>query len=322
MKYGFTVPNRGPLASPDNLITMAKRGEELGYHCLYTGDHIVMPNRIASRYPYSSSGEFPTPAPGEAMEQLTVLSFLAGHTSTLRLVTSVIIVPHRNPLVAAKALATLDVLSKGRVVVGIGAGWMREEFETLGLPPFEERGAVTDEYVLAFKELWTSDNPTFKGKYCRFADIHCLPQPVQKPHPPIWVGGESPRALRRTAELADGWYPIGANPDFPMGEPEQLASGIRRLASYARRAGRDPGEIEVIYRPPAYELRKNGRAVASSGDGRRPFTGSAGEIASDIREYEEMGVGHLVVDFFRTSTSLEEPLRYMEEMATEVWPRV
>ena len=225
MKYGFALSGRGPLAEPDALSAIARRGDELGFDWVLTGDHIVVPNSIDSTYPYTEGGEFPGSASGVAMEQLTVLSFLAGQTERIKLVTSVLIVPHRNPLVAAKALATLDVLSKGRLVVGVGAGWMREEFEALDLPPFEERGAVTDEYIRAFKELWSSDNPTFEGKYCRFSDITFLPKPVQQPHPPIWVGGESRPAIRRAAQQGDAWYPIGSNPQFPMPESEQLAVG-------------------------------------------------------------------------------------------------
>ena len=322
MKYGFTLPGRGPLARPDTLATIARRGEELGYHMVMTGDHIVVPRKIDSTYPYTEGGEFPGSASGEAMEQLTVLAFLAGQTQRIRLVTSVMIVPHRNPLVAAKALATLDVLSQGRLVVGVGVGWMREEFEALGLPAFEERGAVTDEYIRAFKELWTSDNPSFEGRYCRFGGISFLPKPVQKPHPPIWVGGESRRAIRRAAQLADGWYPIGSNPQFPMGEPEELAVGLKRLASYAHRAGRDPAEIEVIYRTHQYQLSGDGQARTAAAGSRRPFTGSAGQIAGDIHQYEEMGVGYLAVDLARQSRSLEEMLGHMEEFATRVWPRV
>ena len=316
MKYGFSIPNRGPNASPENLATIVGKAEELGYYCGSTGDHIVVPANIASRYPYTEGGEFPGATSGESMEQITLLAYLAGITQKLKLVTGVIIVPHRNPLLAAKALATLDVLSQGRLVVGIGAGWMKEEFQALDLPPFEERGAVTDEYIQAFKELWASDTPTFEGKYCRFSDISFLPKPVQKPHPPIWVGGESPRAIRRTAELADGWYPIGSNPDFPMGTPDQLAAGIKRLAARATRAGRDPSEIEVIYRSPNFEIRK------SSSGTRNPFTGTASEIAADIRQYEELGVDYLLVDFFRITSSFEEALQRMEEMATQVWPLV
>jgi probable F420-dependent oxidoreductase len=322
MKYGFTLPGRGPLATPDNLATIARRGDELGYHFVLFGDHIVVPRQIASPYPYTESGEFPGSASGVAMEQLTVLAFLAGQTQSIRLVTSVIIVPHRNPLVAAKVLATLDVLSKGRLVVGVGVGWMREEFEALGLPPFDERGAVTDEYIRAFKELWTSDNPSFEGKYCRFSNISFLPKPVQKPHPPIWVGGESRRALRRTAELGNGWYPISVNPQFPLGEPEQLAARLQRLAALAKEAGRDPAEIDVIYRTPDYQLLTDGGTGSSSSGGRRPFIGNADEIAADIRRYEAMGVGSLVLNLERLSRNLDDMLQHMEVLATQVWPRV
>jgi probable F420-dependent oxidoreductase len=255
------------------------------------------------------------------MEQLTVLAFLAGQTHTIRLVTSVIIVPHRPPLVAAKALATLDVLSKGRLIVGIGVGWMREEFEALGLPPFAERGAITDEYLRAFKELWTSEHPTFEGQYCRFSHIDFLPKPVQHPHPPIWVGGESQRALRRTAALANGWYPIGSNPRFPMGTPAQLAAGIERLAAYAREAGRNAAEMDIIYRTHDYALHSDDRATGSAHH-RHPFVGTAAEIALDIRQYEGLGVGYLVLDLARMSRTLEEMLQHMEAMATQVWPRV
>ena len=152
------------------------------------------------------------------MEMLTLLAFVAGQTTRIRLVTGVLIVPHRNPLVAAKALATLDVLSRGRLVVGVGVGWMREEFETLNLPPFEERGAVTDEYIRAFKELWTSDEPHFQGKYVSFDNIHFLPKPVQKAAP-AHLGGwrESPSgaAGRGTGRWVES---IGIQSCIPYGD--------------------------------------------------------------------------------------------------------
>ena len=319
MKYGFTLPGRGPLATPEKISALARNGEDLGYNCLLIPDHILVPRKIASPYPYTEGGEFPGGSSGESMEQLTLLSFLAGRTSKIRLVTSVMIVPHRNPLVAAKALASLDVLSQGRLVVGVGVGWMREEFEALGLPPFEERGAVTDEYIRALKELWTSDNPSFEGKYVRFDNISFLPKPVQKPHPPIWVGGESRPALRRTAELGNGWYPLGSNPTYPVGTPQQLTAGLERLASYARRFGRDPVEIEVTYRSQNFELSKNGGA---SGNGRPPFVGTADQLASDIRQYQEMGVGTLIFDLIRQSEHVDEVLARMDDFATSVWPKV
>ena len=317
MKYGFTLPGRGPLASPERLGIIARKGEELGFDALLTGDHILVPRNISSVYPYTEGGEFPGSPSGESMEQITLLSYIAGQTSKIRLVTSVLIVPHRNPLIAAKSLATLDVLSGGRLVVGVGVGWMREEFEALGLPPFEERGAVTDEYIRAFKVLWTEDNPSFEGKYISFDDISFLPKPVQKPHPPIWVGGESRPALRRTAELANGWYPLGSNPTFPMATAEQLKGGLARLAEYARRFGRDPSEIETIYRTHQFELTKT-----PAGADRLSFVGDADQIAGDIRQYGEMGVTSMVWDFLRQTEDLDVMLDRMEDFATQVWPKV
>ena len=317
MKYGFTLPGRGHLATPERLGIIARKGEEFGFDTLLTGDHILVPKNISSVYPYTEDGEFPGSGSGESMEQITLLSYIAGQTSKIRLVTSVLIVPHRNPLIAAKSLATLDLLSEGRLVVGVGVGWMREEFQALGLPPFEERGAVTDEYIRAFKVLWTEDDPHFQGKYISFDDISFLPKPVQKPHPPIWVGGESRPALRRTAELADGWYPLGSNPTFPMGTPEQLKAGLERLAGYAERFGRDPSTIETIYRTHQFELLKQ-----AGGPDRLPFVGDADQIAGDIRQYQDMGVTSMIWDFLRQTDDLDSMLGLMEDFSTQVWPKV
>jgi len=317
MKYGFTLPGRGHLATPERLGIIARKGEEFGFDTLLTGDHILVPKNISSVYPCTEGGEFPGSGSGESMEQITLLSYIAGQTSKIRLVTSVLIVPHRNPLIAAKSLATMDLLSEGRLVVGVGVGWMREEFQALGLPPFEERGAVTDEYIRAFKVLWTEDDPHFQGKYISFDDISFLPKPVQKPHPPIWVGGESRPALRRTAELADGWYPLGSNPTFPMGTPEQLKAGLERLAGYAERFGRDPSTIETIYRTHQFELLKQ-----AAGPDRLPFVGDADQIAGDIRQYQDMGVTSMIWDFLRQTDDLDSMLGLMEDFSTQVWPKV
>lgn len=316
MRYGFYLPSRGPFATPDNLEVIVLRAEELGYDLVAAGDHVLVPQSIVSRYPYSPTGEYPGYFSGEYMEVLTLLTFLAAKTQRLRMATGVLVVPHRPPLIAAKIISTLDHLSKGRVVVGIGAGWMKEEFDVLGLPAFQERGDVTDEYVKAFKELWTSDTPSFEGKYCSFSDIAFLPKPVQKPHPPIWVGGESPRAMRRTVELADGWYPLGNNPEFPMATPGELQRGIDRLKRYADRAGRDSSEIEIICRAPQFGL------SSDLGLSRLPFTGSSKQIAADIRQYESMGVSYLFTDFFGSSASFDQAIKAMETFAAEVWPLV
>ena len=326
MKYGFTMPIRAPLCTPENLVTIAKRGEELGYETILPGEHIVISRQVDSHYPYTPGGVFPCFGASELevshMEPLAMLAFLAGQTQAIRLGTGVLILPHRNPLVLAKTLATLDVLSKGRLVLGIGVGWMREVFEALGSPPFEERGAVSDEYIRAIKELWTSANPTFEGKYCRFSDITFLPKPLQKPHPPIWIGGESPRAIRRAAELGDAWHPVGSHPRHPYGEPHQLEAAIKLLAYHADKAGRDSGQIKVAFRTHVYNLRKENVGPVSSNDKRRTFEGTAEEIASDIRAFEKIGVTQLVMHFIQADKPVEHALHSLEEMATQVWPLV
>ena len=196
------------------------------------------------------------------------------------------VLPHRPPVLTAKILATIDVLSGGRLIVGCGVGWMREEFEALGAPPFDERGAVGSDYIRAFKELWTSDNPSFESSYASFSDIAFAPRPVQKPHPPIWVGGESPPALRRAALLGDVWYPIGANPRFLVGTLEQYASYADRVRGYAREGGRDPSEVGFAYSVGWY----NDREAQTGTDGqRRRFTGAPQQIADDIKAYGGAG---------------------------------
>ncbi len=322
MSFGFMLPSRGPLTRPENLSVIAERAEELGYGFIMFPDHIVMPRNVSSQYPYSQSGVFPGTDNSETMEQLTTLAFLAGQTSSIRLVTSVMVVPHRSPVVTAKALSTLDVLSRGRVTVGVGTGWLEEEFQALETQPFAERGDVTDEYIQVFKELWTSDSPEFDGKYCRFSNIDFLPKPVQKPHPPIWVGGEGRRAIRRAARFGDGWQPLGNNNQFPTATAEDLAVGLKRLDVELERAGRAAGSLEVTSRMLGYDLQKDG---GISGTGRSIFAGTADEIASDIRHFQDLGVANLVPSFHGVAglaDSLDAMLHDMEDFANDVVPKI
>ena len=298
-------------ASPDNLALVARRADELGFHSAFVGDHVVIPDSSVSEYPYSATGEFTGAASGEWLDQLTTLTFVAAVTERIRVGSGVLILPHRNPVVTAKMLASMDVLSKGRLIVGVGVGWLREEFEALGLPPFEERGAVGNEYLRAFKELWTQENPSFQGKYCSFADIRFEPKPVQKPHPPIWVGGESGPALRRAAALGDAWHPIGSNPRFPLVTAEQMRRSVERLGRYAEKAGRDPSAIGVAYRAPRYLL-------GAAEDRTQPFMGSAEQVAADVAEFAEVGVSHVVFDF--RSEDVGGTVATMEEFAQRVMP--
>src|SRR5438034_8831374 len=237
MRYGFYCPTRGACATAEAVETILAKGEALGFTSTMIADHIVFPMRIASKYPYTVSGDFP--GGGDALDQLSLMAFAAGRTRSLRLVTSVMILPYRNPVLTAKMLATIDVLSRGRVTVGVGVGWLREEFEALGAPDFKRRGAVSDEYLRIFKTLWTQNPATFRGEFYRFESLRCLPQPVQKPHPPIWIGGHSRAALRRVARHGDGWHPVGANPAALLA-PAEFKTLPDELRRPPRAEGRDP----------------------------------------------------------------------------------
>jgi len=305
MEYGFYLPNSGAGAEPDALADIAKLGDRLGFYCMVMPDHILQPNQVNSTYPYSLTGDILAAGQsgdGEWPEQVTTLAYLAGVTERIRLVTSVMIIPYRNPILTAKMLSTLDMLSKGRLILGAGVGWMEEEFELLNTEPFAERGAVTNEYLRAFIELWTKDDPKFEGKYVNFSDITFLPKPVQKPYPPIWIGGQSKPAIRRAAQIGDCWHPVGAIPAAPL-EPEELAENLVLLHQYAEKAGRDPATIQVSVKAPLYD------AGDSSGP-RRRFSGSPDEVRQDVQTYADVGVTHLIFDF-RTA----DPHRTEDRMA-------
>lgn len=314
MNFGVGVPTRGPIGSPENMTALARKAEELGFGFIHVSDHLIIPRSIASRYPYNESGAF-ADASGECLDQLTALAYLAASTETVGLLTSVMVLPHRPPVLTAKILATIDVLSGGRLILGCGVGWMREEFEVLGTESFDERGAVGDDYLRVFKELWPSDDPSFESKYTSFSNVTFAPKPVQKPHPPIWIGGESPPALRRAALLGDAWYPIGTNPRFPVGTLEQYVSYADRIRSYAREGGRDPSELRFSYS--VGQLNDRGAQTGYDGQ-RKPFTGTSRQIADDVKAYEEIGVDHLTVGL--QADSLENTVERLERFAIDVMP--
>ena len=292
MQYGFYLPSGGLTAQPDNLTNIARQGDKLGFFCMVMPDHVIQPRTVESQYPYSVTGDIQqahSTASDERLEQITTLAYLAGITDQIKLVTSVMIIPYRNPILTAKMLSTLHMLSKGRLILGAGVGWMEEEFELLNTEPFAERGAVTNEYLRPFIELWTSDNPTFEGKYVNFSDITFLPKPVQKPHPPIWIGGQSKPAIRRAAQIGNAWHPVGAIPAAPL-EPEELAENLALLHDYAEKAGRDPSQIQVSVKAPLYHSN-------NSNGPRRRFTGSPDQVRQDVQTYSDVGVTHLIFDF-------------------------
>ena len=287
MQIGFNAPTTGALIEPDSLRRIITEGEALGFDYATVSDHIMVPRNLDSKYPYTDSGEFPAGTAAAWLEQLTTTAYIAALTSKLRFVLSVMVVPHRPAVLTAKILATIDYLSKGRLTLGIGVGWCREEFEAIAAAPFDDRGHVTDEWMMACKELWSQDDPRFDGKYVKFSDVVFTPKPVQQPIP-IWVGGESAPALRRTVRYADCWYPVGTNPQFPMNTAQPLQGGPRALprlcgkgrarsgepASGAARAGR-------TVRAPAPHDRRRRRDVHRRRRGlRRRHQGAARSWAS------------------------------------------
>lgn len=300
MNVGVSVPHFRHLASPEAILAVARRAEELGYHALWVTDHIVLPPEHVPRF-------------GEVFyEPLTVLSFLAAHTRRVKLGTSAIILPYRNPLVLAKALATADVLSGGRLIVGVAAGWMEPEFDALGLP-FAERGRRTREYVRILKHLWTVDEPDFTGKFYRIRNVRFFPKPIQMPHPPIWLGGMSAAALRRAAEVADGWHPVRTS-------PEDLTTGLQAIREAADRAGRNLEGFEVCLRLPLRIL---------DGPPARPYAEGLIDTLDGIRHrlvrYREAGVTSLLCDLFYSYPELEgqrlpDVLETMERFAREILP--
>jgi probable F420-dependent oxidoreductase len=312
MEFGLHLPASTPTVKAEDLLRFVRQAEALGFYCVTVADHIIVPDQISVPYPYTVDGKYP--GAGYHLETLTTMSFLAGATERIRFVSSVMIAPYRNPVITAKMLASLDVLSHGRVIVGLGVGWMKEEFENLKAPPYEDRGRVTDEYIRAFRELWTQDRPAFTGKYCNFSEIIFSPKPAQRPTIPIWIGGHSKQALRRAGELGDGWHPIGGVPTIPL-EPEDVIRDLEMLAGYAQKAGRNPKQIRVALKGSLFDREKQ----ATPGK-RRRFIGTAEEITSDIRDYRQAGVDTMIFDVRRPTVT--ETLERMEWMAREVIAKV
>jgi probable F420-dependent oxidoreductase len=289
----------------------------LGYDYLTLPDHIVLPNQRVPGYPYSESDEFFGEGPERRHEQLTTAAFIAAKTSHIRLVLAVMVVPHRPAVLAAKMLSTIDVLSSGRLVVGIGAGWLRAEFDAVVATPFAERGRVTDEYLSAFRKLWTDGAPRLDGSWAKFDGIVFEPKPVQKPHPPIWVGGESGPSLRRAARWGDAWYPIGSNNKHLLDTLPRYCAAVDRVLKLTAEAGRDPTSVALTYR-----VKRYGDAVpekASDGE-RRLFPGSTTAIVADLKTLRTLGVSCIDIDFERPDPedSIAEMRRFQEQIISRL----
>lgn len=313
MDFGCVFPNRGPMATPANLGRFAEKAEALGYDTVWFSDHIVIPTEVKSFYPYDPSGRMAFNPAEPYWEPLTVIGYMAGRTSRVRLGTSVLVLPYRNPVVTAKMLATLDVLSNGRVTLGAGVGWMEEEFKAIGLDTYPRRGAYSDECIRIFRELWTKDTPSFQGEFHQFSKVRCEPRPVQSGGIPIWIGGHTPQAIRRAARLGDGWQPLVQRPpaDLP---PAEMQEKITQLRTFAQQAGRDPQRITLA-------MGSSIQFTDGAATGPRSlFTGTPAQIIEAIQRYQELGVQNFRCDF--PGPSIDGLLQAMERFAAEVRPKV
>jgi probable F420-dependent oxidoreductase len=294
MDIGCHVPTQGPVATREALLRFAREAERRGMSSLWVSDHVVFPRTTTGAYP---AGRFPHPPDTPYLEPVAALAAVAALTATARIGSSVFILGHRHPVVMAKMLATIDVLSEGRLIVGVGVGWWKEELEILGVP-FGARGRQADEILRAMKELWTADNPRLEGEFFRFRDLGFAPKPVQKPHPPIWVGGDSPGAFRRVVALGDGWHATSKT-------PAELRDALARLRAVADAAKRAWDSILLSLR---FGLSDDllGKGTAA--------------VVDRLCEYKRLGVAHIVLDFRRDD--LGRMLELLDQVATAVRPAV
>lgn len=236
MKFGVAFANVGPMAHAEGAVALAQAAEAGGFESLWTVEHTVVPAGYESTYPYSPSGKMPGPEDSDIPDPLIWLTYVAASTSTIRLGTGILILPQRNPVVLAKEVATLDRLSGGRVELGVGVGWLEEEFDVLGIS-FADRGRLTDDHIGALRALWTQPEATYEGEFTSFRRAISRPQPSQA-HVPIVIGGHSKPAARRAGRLGDGFFP-------GRGSHEELAELIGVMRTTAEEHGRNPDAIEV-----------------------------------------------------------------------------
>lgn len=288
MNFGITLPNFGKYADKNEIVKIAGAAEDLGFDSIWVSDHIIIPES------HEGFGDI-------FYEPILTLSYLASITKYIKLGTSVLILPYRNPVVLAKMVSTLDQLSAGRVILGLGAGWLEKEFKALGVP-FGDRGKMTDEFLMVLNTLWTQENPSFIGKYFNFSEIKFLPKPIQKPYPPIWIGGGSYKAIERAVKYGDGWHPVGLT-------PQQIGEKIKLI----RKADVSEGFSISLRR----NLEINNDKTINPDDTLR---GSIEKIVKGIKDYKQLGVNHLILHFL--SGTSEGVLNTMRTFSNEIKPQI
>ena len=299
-QYSFRLPNADYLGFPATtqaIVETACKAEELGFDALFVNDHVIVDDSPRSE-PWRN-----------VYDPLMVLSYVAARTSRIMLGTSVLIMPYRNPIVTAKMVATLDQMSGGRAIAGVGSGWNQAEYDALGLP-FRQRGSRTDEYLRLWKACWEPGPTTFNGRYYSFENMHISPKPVQQPHPPIWVGGSGSGSLRRAARFAEVWQPTPT-------ALEDLVTNLAYLKKLSSDIGKDPPRTRMSFRVNFSNITGN----SSNGD-RPTGQGTPEQVASDMKRYrQEAGLEEFQINF-NGCHSLQQLLDSMDMLVEEVIPKV
>jgi probable F420-dependent oxidoreductase len=309
MRIGVSLPNVGLDHGKEMVLPVAEAADRLGFHSVWAAHHVTLPYERASRYPYGHSGTEVAMSPGmQWLDPMVTLSMVAAVTERVRLGTSVLVLPYRNPVNLAAEAAAIDVLSDGRFVLGVGAGWMEEEFRALGIDP-AERGARTDEHIEVLRALWTEDPARFEGRFTRFDGLVLATTPRTEGGPPIWVGGNTRVALRRALRLGDGWHGFEVFPEDMPAVREQLEQAGEEL-------GRDPAGLDLSV---VRGLMPPGREEESFIPDRRMLGGSAEAIVDELGRYAEQGVDEVVIQVSLLAPLVPEALEWA---AAEVLPRL
>lgn len=305
-KFGVFLPVSGRAASRRTLMQAAQQAEALGYDSVWAADRVVMPWTIDTPYPYSNESTFIVPPDRPFFDTLTCLAFLAGCTEKIQLGMSVMVLPYRHPLHWARIATTIDQLSTGRLIMGVGVGWMEEEFAALGAP-FKERGKVSDEQLALLKQLWTEEHISFQGEYYRIDDIAFSPKPYQKPRVPIWVGGEGKPAQRRAGRFGDAWFPY-----FVRITPKELAARHDNVRAEAKKAGRSPNDVQLACCLPVELTPTNGPPIDDY------LKGSIEQVTERLKQFIAIGAVHIGLQFM--IPHYPERQQQIERFAREALP--
>jgi probable F420-dependent oxidoreductase len=289
MKVGILLPQTGDLATSENILYIGKEAEKEGFDSVWVFERLLWP--VKPQTPYGGVPNLPIPVEYQSvLDPLETLTYLAGNTERISLGTSIIDILFHNPVILARRFATLDVLSGGRVIAGLGLGWSKDEYDASGIP-FSHKGARADEYMQVLKGIWTDDVVEFRGQFYNIPASKIGPKPVQKPHPPILLGAYSPKAFPRIVNYADGWIPIAGS--VPLEQQEQAINGLREAA---RKANKDPSNIRIFVLSYPNVVDSSSQS-SSSNQPRSPMSGTIDQIGSDIDRFKAMGAEHIIFGY-------------------------